>query len=477
MGRATANARAGVSGHVLVIDDDPLVRRSIRRVLTTLGYEVSEAEDGESGLDMLSALQPDVALVDVRMPGIGGIEVLSRAKVTAPGTDCIVVTGHGDVEIASQSLLAGASDYFEKPIHDWQRFQQVLRRAVEIARLRRENQRLRDDDEELLFGPSEEMQALRERVRQVAASTATALVLGESGSGKDLVAKVIHRRSGRTGPYVPANCGGISVLDGLFREADDGTLFLDEIGDLPIDLQGHLLRAIEQRTYRLTGGEERPLTARIVAATHKDLRTEAAEGRFRTDLLFRIDVLRVEVPPLRLRVGDIVPLVYRFIDEFNHTETRAVRRVSPEALRLLEQWTWPGNVRELRNVLHNAVVMCHGEEVGTDDLRGIGQGSTLRRTPSPAGGPREAAGPFGALLELKYAEAKERAVEWFTDAYLQYHLASTDGNITQAAERAGMARPNFSRLMRRFGIEPQKGLSEALGAVDVAAEDGGHGAG
>ncbi len=480
-GRGKSEKPTGVSGRVLVIDDDALLRRSIRRVLVRLGYEVEEAADGKRGVKMLASWQPDIALVDVRMPGLGGFEVLARARTVSPGTDCIVVTGHGDVQVASRSLQAGAADYFEKPIRDWQRFQQVLRRAAEVSRLRRENRRLRDD-EELLFGPSPQMQALRERVRHVATSSAPTLVLGERGSETDVVAHVIHLRSGRGGRFVDVACTGLpeTVLEtelfgfaagahptaadaqvGLLEQASDGTLFLDEIGELPLILQGKLLRVLETGRFRPYGGTERPFTARIVAATNLDLNALVDSGRFRGDLLLRIDVLRVVVPPLREREGDVVTLAYRMVDELNRIEGRSVRHLPPDALHMLETWNWPGNMDELRNALRRAVVLSTGEALDAEALRGLDTASTARRIVKRTADPT-ADGPFGSLLDLPYADAKMRAVEWFTDAYLQHHLAATRGNITQAAERTGMARPNFSRLMRRYDIEIDRGLSEAI---------------
>jgi DNA-binding NtrC family response regulator len=334
------------------------------------------------------------------------------------------------------------------------------------------------------------MQALRERVRQVATSSAPTLVRAERGSESDVVAHVIHRRSGRAGRFVEVACAGLpeTVLEaellgfaagahaaaadertGLFAQASDGTLFLDEIGELPLMLQGKLLRVLETGRYRPLGGAERPLTARIVAATTTGLEALVESGRFRADLLLRIDVLRVEVPALRERDGDIVPLAYRMVDELNRLEGRGVRRLPSAALRVLEAWAWPGNMDELRNALRRAVVLSRGEDLELEGLQltglpfgeGLDTASAARRIVSRVS-ERHGDGPFGSLFDLPYADAKMRAVEWFTGAYLQHHLAATRGNITQAAERTGMARPNFSRLMRRFEIEIDRGLSEAI---------------
>jgi len=468
-----------LTARVLIIDDDGLVRRAVRRSISALGYDVLEAYNGEEGLAQLAAHHVDVALVDMWMPGISGLEVLTRARSVSPDTECVVVTGHGDVETATRCLEAGAADYFEKPISDWPRFQQVLKRAAEFATLRRETQSLRDEGGEgLLLGHSAAMSDVRFKLKRMAGSSAPVLLHGESGTGKELVARTLHKLSGRSGAFVGVNVGALpeqlleselfgakqgahstamTDRDGYFAQADQGTLLLDEIGEMSPHMQVKLLRALESREFQPLGaGRTQPLTARVIAATHRDLVAEVRAGRFRNDLLYRLHVLELRLPPLRERGGDVALLTYRFVHEFNQVEARNVQRVTPEALRKLEARPWPGNVRELRNVIRRAVILAPGEELTDDLLTEVGDGTPLSQVGT-------ADDPFGPWVPLEYGKAKEEAMGAFTRAYLVHHLRVGDGVVAKAARSAGMQRPNFRRLMTRYGVEAEDVTGKGLG--------------
>jgi len=454
---------------VLIIDDDKGVRSSVSRILRQYGYDVLTAEDGRAGLDIIESDHIDVALVDMAMPRMRGIEVLRHARRSAPKTVCIVVTGDGDVDLAYRCLELGAFDYLEKPYGNFTQFAAKLKRATEVARLRRDADpmRLNDPAERLLVGNSEGMVRVRRQIRQVAESDVTVQIFGESGTGKELVARALHQMSGRSGRFLRQNCGVLreslaeshlfghrrgafsgAVRDqpGIFESAASGTILLDEIGDLDLDLQVKLLRVIEYGEYSPIGETETVFenTARIVTATHRDLEQRVAEGSFREDLYYRLNIFTIELPPLRERREDIRPLTLRFVHEFNELENKQIRYVAPEAMELLEHADWPGNVRQLRHEIRRAV-LCSSGELLTRDL--LLDGARPSRPPVT-----ESMTP-DEYLELPWAQAKERVVEAFAHLYLRHHLQQ-GGSITAAAETAGMARPNFSRLLKRFGVDP-----------------------
>lgn len=465
---------------LLVIDDDHLVRRAVSRTLTAQGFHVLTAGDGPEGLGVLSANEVDVAIIDIGLPGMDGLEVLRQAQAMSPLTECIILTGQGNISTAYASLDAGASDYFEKPIHDWQRFQQVLRRATQVRRLKRERRvltkRFLDDGPRKLIGNSRVMQELRELIAAVSKSSASILIHGESGTGKELVGEAIHRESGKKGQFVRINCASFPAdlmegelfgwekgahstatqsKPGLFEVAQDGTILLDEIGEMPFDLQAKLLRVLEGRTIRRLGGtRETPVNARVVASTNRDLSRAVKEGRFRQDLFFRINVIQIRVPPLRDRKDDIALLTYNFIQVFNEDEARGVRRVSADFLERLERYEWPGNVRELRNLLHRAVLLAEGEELSALSLEG-----SQAANPQPASVSGRSPGlpdEMEALFHMAYADAKREVVGAFTAAYLRRKLGEAGGNITRAADASDMLRPNFKRLMRRHSVDVPK---------------------
>ncbi len=466
---------------VLVIDDEPRIRRALERQLQQQGYRVLLAATGEEGLELARRERPEVALVDLDLPDVHGLEVIGR--LAAEGrVACVAFTGVGDAEAASEAIERGAWDYFQKPVTDSRRFFQVLRTAVERQRLRR---RLEVAEAEFdrrvgseLIGNSPAMVQLRQRIADIAASSASCLITGPSGAGKEVVARAIHRASQvADGPFVAINCsafsadrleaelfgwergsftGAVASHPGVFGLAHGGTLFLDEIGDMPLALQAKLLRVIETgEVLRLGATRVAHVRCRFLCATHKDIWKLAEEGAFRHDLLYRLNVFELRVPPLNDRREDIPLLVWHFVHRHAREQHKTVRHIDPEVMELLQQHDWSGNnVRDLRNVLERAVVLLKGDRL------------TLRQIQlSPAGhqelpaevplDPRPRAFPED-LLALPLAEARRRVNVAFTRWYMARALDEAGGVRAEAARRSGCQRSNFSRDLGRYGVDPER---------------------
>ncbi len=468
---------------VLVVESDDRIVEALTRVLERQGYRVFPAQSASRARKLATVHQPDLALVSLELDdGTAGHQLLERLRSELPETVCIVLTGAGDAGRAFGALNAGAYDYFEMPIRDWTRFGQVLRNAWLVHELRRERDRLRElaslhDSQglERIIGHSPAIQRVRELVVRVAGLRVPVLVLGESGTGKELVARALHAASPwRDEPFVDVNCAAIppQLLEselfghergaftgadqrraGLLEVAGQGTLLLDEIGELPVELQAKLLRALSSSSFRRVGGAQRvPLQARLVAATNRDLIAMVEAGSFREDLLYRLNVVDIRVPPLRERREDIPLLAWFFIDRFNRTHGRDVRRITPEALDHLTAAPWSdNNVRQLENAVERAMVLAPDRELDlalfADRLPPTRPADGLR--PSPGGARLDP-----DLLDRSYRDAKEQVLQRFSQAYIRARLAESGGNIAEAARRSGIERPNFRRLMKRFGVEP-----------------------
>lgn len=480
---------------LLVVDDDPIILRAITRLVSRQGFHVVTASSGEEALQQLDTEPIDVALVDHGLPGITGVEVIHAARLTHPSIDYIMLTGSGDVSIGFAALDEGASDYFTKPILDPERFLQVLRRGTEAKRLRDENAQLRRSvanepgpADRLLVGNSREMEQVRVSIRRFARADETVLITGESGVGKDVVARSIHAESGRSGTFVPVNCGAIppelfeSQLFGheagaftgtrgrhigFFEEAGTGTLFLDEIGELPLELQVKLLRILENGKFRRVGAMgEIAFRGRVVAATNRDLSDMVKEKSFRQDLYFRLNLLQILVPPLRDHPDDIVILAYYFAKQYAVQYHRTIQDIHPDALRALVAYSWPGNIRELRNAVARMVLLSDGELIGPTGL----DPAILQAAGDPTRLSSDATGPSGsssaglalpeALLSMRYRDAKKEAEQRFAEWYLTSILARSGGNKTHAAEASGLRRPNFCRELTKFGVERPHGNDE-----------------
>ena len=461
---------------VLIIDDEALVLRASARVLKRQGYEVLTADGGQIGLEVASTHQPHVALVDLQMPGMHGTEVVARMREVSPYTECVVVTGHGTVNDAEKVLKLGASDYFEKPISDWARFHQVIRQAIRIRGLKRENAVLRTDGFDNLIGNSPPMRKLKETIRNFAPHDVPMLITGESGTGKERVARAIHDASGvADGPFVAVNCGAIPdnlvesqlfgavrgaftganrETTGFFGAAAGGTLFLDEIGELPLSSQPKLLRVLQEREFTQIGGTRpRRMTARILAATHQDLPKRIRDGEFREDLYHRLRVLYVDVPPLRERRDDIPHLTYFFVQKLAAKLNKKVVGIDDDVRMALTNAPWQNNVRDLENTLYRAMILCDSDRLQLKHFNGLEESPA---GPSPTStGPEEAATPdwFAAAMDMDWAGAKAEVELQFGRAYCIARLKQTGWNITRAAEMSGMQRPNFKRLVKRLNIE------------------------
>jgi DNA-binding NtrC family response regulator len=375
---------------VLVIDDDDSLRRVIEYTLQEAGYRVLTAAEGGEGLRIFALEHPPVVITDIQMPGLSGYEVLRKVREDRPETLVIVITAFGTVENAVEAMKLGAYDYLAKPFSR-DELRLVVEKALSFRGLEDENRRLREQlsektDLASLVGASDEMRQVFDMVRRVAATEATILVSGESGTGKELIARAIHHGSERReGPFIPVNCaaipaelleselfghvkgaftGAVKDRKGKFEQADGGTLFLDEVGELPLELQPKLLRALQEREIEPVGGTVRKVDVRVVAATNRDLEEAMGEGTFREDLFYRLAVIPVYLPPLRVRGADIPLLVRHFLKKHGATDLA----VDPSAMDRLAAYSWPGNVRELENAVERMIILRRGKLIEEGDL-------------------------------------------------------------------------------------------------------------
>ena len=430
---------------VLVVDDEENLRLVLRTLLRRQGYEVEVASNGEEALGLVDAFGPDFIVTDVRMPKLGGLDLLATLRAKGQQASVIVMSAYGNVDQALEAIKAGAYDYVQKPFKP-EEVLLTLRKAEEREALRRENRALREEIRkehqfESLLAKSQSMQDVFRTIAKIADYKTTVLIQGESGVGKELVARALHRRSARkTGPFVAVNCGAIpeALLEselfghrkgaftdanadrrGMFEEADGGSLFLDEIGELPMQLQVKLLRVLQDETIRRLGDtRDQKVDVRIITATHRDLTAEVKAGRFREDLFYRLNVLPLTIPPLRGRREDVPLLIDHFVARNNARLGTSIRGLDPEARRLLVEYPWPGNVRELENTIERAMVLCESDTIGSADL------------PERV---REARDPVQAQLASGELSIKKttRIIE---EMLIRRALQKTRGNRTRAAE-------------------------------------------
>jgi two-component system response regulator AtoC len=452
-----------MSGRILIVDDDASLRESLALVLAAEGYEAACAADAEAALAQLDLSTPELVLCDLRMPGMDGLELLPQLVRRLPEATVIMMSAFGTAELAIEAMKRGAYDYLAKPFAPSEVLL-ALRKARERERLRRANQLLRREVERAsgehpIVAASESMIEVLEVMERAAGFKATVLLTGESGTGKEVLARAIHAQSPRRGEaFVAVNCAAIpeALLEselfghskgaftgadrarrGLFLEADAGTLFLDEVGELPTALQAKLLRVLQEEEIRPLGeSKSRRIDVRVLAATARDLEAEVAAGRFREDLFYRLNVVRLAVPPLRQRPKDIPLLVDHFLARFRDTLGKPVRSISDEALEKLVAYGWPGNVRELENVVERAIILAGSDRIGLSEL------------PQNLVAPQPGQAPAGRPTDYSLRRAR-RMVE--VEA-IQRALRATGGNRTHAARLLEISHRALLYKLKEHGI-------------------------
>ncbi len=457
---------------ILIVDDEPDMVDNLARILGRAGYECLTAGNGPQATALLEE-DPDLVVTDLKMPTVDGMELLRRVRQRDPSLPVIVVTGFATIESAVTAIREGAFDYLPKDFSIDQ-LQVAVERALRHRGLARENRNLREQLQgalgfENIIGRSPAMTRVFELVRKAARSEANILVVGESGTGKELIARAIHANSPRAAqPFVPVDCaslpenlleselfghekgaftGAVRSKPGLIETAHLGTVFLDEIGELPLSLQSKLLRALQEREIRRVGGTSQiPVDVRVVSASNRNLRESAARGEFREELYYRVNVIAIELPPLRDRAGDVELLARAFLRRYGQER---VSDIDPEAMAALRAYPWPGNVRELQNVIERACALADDRTVRRTELpEYLLRAEPLRVGPAP--GP---AGPAtGTAAGLPLQQAREQWMNSLESAYVRDLLERSDGNISAAAKAAGIDRKTFHRLVTKYRI-------------------------
>ncbi|HSL16279.1 MAG TPA: sigma-54 dependent transcriptional regulator [Methylomirabilota bacterium] len=449
-------------GSVLVIDDEPVLQDVLGTLLRGAGFDVHGATSAAAGLELLHDEEFDVVLLDLMLPDRPGLELLPEIKTHDPQLPVVVITAYSSVESAIEAMRLGAFHYVPKPFKN-EEVLHLVRRAAERRRLQVENLLLRSRLEGMgeIVGTSRRMQEVFELVRRAAPARSNILITGESGTGKELVARAVHRLSPRSGrPFVPVHTsaipsellestlfgyvkgaftGAVSSRKGLFEAAHEGTLFLDEVGTISLDTQTKLLRVIQEREIRRVGGvEARPVDVRLVAATNVDLWAEVQEGRLREDLYYRLNVITIELPPLRERREDIPLLIFHFLRKYAEENNRDVVAFSPDAVDALTDYAWPGNVRELENAVERAVVLSRGNTIELDELP-----QALRTGPSDEAVITEIP-PGGLDFRL--------AVQAFQTRLIRQALHQAGGVQRQAARLLQLSPTTLNEMVHRFGL-------------------------
>lgn len=453
-----------MSNSILVVDDDEAHRGMLRTMLRSWGYKVEEASDGDEAVALVREKAFAVVLTDVRMARLSGINALKGILEYNPALPVVLMTAYSSVETAVEALRLGAYDYLVKPL-DFDNLKSVLNQGIDHSRLSVENRELRRQLSNTasmpgMIGRSSAIAHMQEIIDTVAPTEATVLISGESGTGKELVARALHAHSSRDDKiFVTVNCAALAEnlleselfghekgsftgadrrREGRFAQAHGGTLFLDEVGEMPLSVQAKLLRALQQGEVQRVGSDT-PLTVdvRVLAATNRDLRQEVAQKRFREDLFFRLNVISVEVPPLREREEDIPLLAAHFLEGFASRNRKAVRGFSPQALDTMLRYSWPGNVRELENAVERAVILCHGDLITGRELPSM-LTSAIQDDVRPAE-------PDASLAGLPLDTVERRAIE--------ETLRQAGDNKSEAARRLGITRATLHNKLRKYGLE------------------------
>jgi two-component system, NtrC family, nitrogen regulation response regulator NtrX len=448
--------------HILIVDDEQAILGSVSGVLKDEGYEVTTAESGTEALRQIDQVHPDLVLLDVWMPGMDGLVALEKIKAGHPDAVVIVMSGHGNIDTAVKAVRLGAYDFIEKPL-SLDKLSLAVKNALDKRRLEAENLNLkaRVEARDEIVGESESIRMLRDAIGRAGPTNGRVLIYGENGTGKELVARAIHKVSLRPdGPFVTVNCaaipgelieselfghekgaftGATSSRKGRFEQADGGTLFLDEIADMSLSTQAKVLRTLqEQEVQRVGGTKTIKVDVRVIAASNKVLEDEIAAGRFREDLYYRLNVIPFYVPALRERAEDIPLLAAHFIDAYSAEYGKKPKRLTPEAMALFTGYAWPGNVREMKNIIERIVIMSPGEEITPADV------------PPPVRASRQQgqAGPdYSTYPTLKEARAA------FEKDFITAKLRENGGNVSKTAEVLGMERSNLHRKINTLGIE------------------------
>ncbi|MCX7991958.1 MAG: sigma-54 dependent transcriptional regulator, partial [Proteobacteria bacterium] len=450
-------------GKILVVDDEKGMRDLLRKVLSKEGYEVILAEDGEEGLTLIKENAFDIVIADLDMPVMNGIEMIKRAKDFDPNITIIIITAYASIESAVEALKLGAYDYLIKPF-EIDELKIIVKKAMERINLVSENIYLKQEIEEKFYfpgviGKSESMEKVFELIDAVSKTDSLVLIEGESGTGKELIAKAIHQNSRRrNNPFIVLNCGALSegVLEselfghergsfsgaftqrkGRFELAHTGTLFIDEIGELSLSAQTRLLRVLQEKEFERVGGNHPiKVDVRIITATNKNLEKEVKENRFREDLYYRLNVFKINVPPLRDRKEDIVELAGFFITRFSKDMNKGVKGLSPEAVRMLKNYSWPGNIRELQNVIERAVVLCKDEIITPRELpENLSKEAELRDQ-----------------VEIKSGETLDDAIERIEKSIILKALKKCDFSQTKTAEYLGVKRTTLRYKLEKYGF-------------------------
>jgi len=449
---------------VLIVDDEANIRQSLRGVLTDENYQCTTVDSGEAGLDALTRESFEAVLLDIWLPGIDGLATLSRIQELPAGARPVVImiSGHGNIETAVRATKLGAFDFVEKPL-TIEKVSVVLKNALEQRRMELELRRLREDTVwPEIIGNSVAVKALRQQLKLMAGTNGRVLIYGESGAGKELVARALHRSSQRAkGPFVEVNCAAIpedlieselfghqrTNIDGTtdhkigkLQKAHGGTFFLDEVGDMSLKTQAKLLRALDEHRFEPIGAPHSiQVDARVIAATNKNLEKEIERGNFREDLFYRLNVIPFTVPPLRDRAEDIPALANHFLQEFSTAYGRRAKELAEESVAALMNYSWPGNVRELRNLMERLVILHPQSRIEARHLALDGSRKNQ--------GPNKAWDSFGSLHEVRAAAERD---------YILHKLDETGGNVSRASELLGLERSNLYRKMKALGIVPKE---------------------
>ena len=446
---------------ILIIDDEKGIRDALGQLLEFEGYEVHTAANAVDGITEFQRFAPNLVFLDVKMAGIDGIEALRKLKELDPAAVVVMISGHATIQTAVEATQLGAYDILEKPL-DTDRILVTLRNALQHLDLHEENARLKETIQSRfeIVGKSYAIRAVTDKIEKVAKTPARVLVTGENGTGKELVARAVHRQSTRADqPFVEVNCAAIpselieselfghmkgsftgAVQDraGKFEQADHGTLFLDEVGDMSLAAQAKVLRVLQDGVVtRIGGSKPVEVDVRVLAATNKNLQDEIANGRFREDLYYRLNVVPIHVPPLRERREDIPQLIAYFIDQLTRGEGMGARTIATDAVQRLQHLDWPGNVRELRNTIERLLILSTGPRITTEDVdRLVG-----KRDAEQAG--------LGSLLECETFEEFKHAAE---RAFLLAKLRAFDWNVSETARALDMPRSNLYKKIERYGL-------------------------